>query len=124
MLTPQSTTQEVSGEQLIRRNGEMVEELLASEVWREIVSPLFHEAIAGVSGRFTNGRFHHGDLTRGSANRQSTPVEFLAGYQKGLMDVHNYIRDFVDAKDKLIASKKAEAKAAAQPMINPFMEDE
>lgn len=116
--TPPLTTQELSGEQLIRRNGEMVEELLASEVWREIVSPLFHEAIAGVSGRYTNGRFHHGDLTR-----RSTNLDFLSGYQKGLMDLHNYIRDFVDAKDKLVKDKKAEAKAAAQPMINPFLED-
>lgn len=97
----------------------MVEELLASEVWREIVSPLFHEAIAGVSGRFTNGRFHHGDLTRRREN-----LDFLSGYQKGLMDVHNYIQDFVDVKDKLVKDKKAEAKAANAPMINPFMEDE
>lgn len=97
----------------------MVEELLASEVWREIVMPLFHESVASVSGRYTNGRFHHGDLTR-----RNTNLDFLSGYQKGLMDLHNYIQDFVAAKDKLVKDKKAEAKAANAPMINPFLEDE
>lgn len=72
-----------------------------------------------MSGRFTNGRFHHGDLTRSDEGR-----DFLAGYQKGLMDLNNRIQDFVAAKDNLIKTKKNEALAAKQPMVNPFMEDQ
>ena len=97
----------------------MVQALLSSEVWGEIVLPLFQECVASVSGRYTNGRFHHGDLTRGSSDR-----DFLAGYQKGLMDLHNYLQDFVAAKDKLASDKKAEVKARSAPIINPFLEDE
>lgn len=120
MLTqPKTTELPRDGESLIRRNGEMVEELYQTEAWREIVLPLLQEGVASVSGRFTNGRFHHGDLTRSNEGR-----DFLAGYQKGLMDLNNRIHDFVAAKDNLIKSKKEEALAAKQPMVNPFMEDQ
>lgn len=123
MQAPHKTTEGLSSEQLIRINGELVEAFLSSEVYKEIIKPLIEEGIASVSGRFTNGRFHHGDLTRGCSNRQSVPVEFLAGYQKGLMDLSNYIRDFVDAKDNLDKQKKMRATEDNSPMINPFMED-
>lgn len=105
----------------IRHNGELVETLLSSEAWQEIVAPLFEEHIAGVSGRKTNGRYHHGSLTREISKDNAL---MYAGYQKGLMDVWNHIHDFVDAKNNLVVMGKLEAKLAAAPYINPFMEED
>ena len=107
-------------EQLIRENGELVEQLFQSEVWQTIVMPTFEEAIAGVSGRKTNGRYYHGELTRGGG--APNPV-FLAGYQKGLMDLWNHLHDFVQAKEKLEAKIKAEKLNSQEKLINPFVED-
>jgi hypothetical protein len=104
---------------LILHNGELVEKLLASEVWAEIILPLIHESIAGVSGRFTNGRFYKGDLTRGICN-----LERISGYQCALEEFHNRINDFVVIKDKMIEDKKRDKEEAKQPMVNPFLEEE
>ena len=108
------------GEHLIRRNGKLVEALMESEVWRDIVLPLLLEQVAGVSGRYTNGRFHHGDLTRlplGSG-------DFLAGYQKALMDFNNGLHDFILAKNKLLLERAKEEDSKKQPYVNPFLEEQ
>lgn len=116
----QPQTIRVQGEHLIRRNGKLVEALLESEVWRDILLPLLQEQVAGVSGRYSNGRYHHGELTRlplGSG-------DFLAGYQKALMDFNNGVQDFVLAKDRLLLERAKEEDSKKQPYVNPFLEDD
>ncbi len=107
--------------ELVRINGEMVEQLFASEPWSEIAFPLLQESIAGVSGRITNGRYYHGTLTRDWTGNNSL---FVAGYQKALMDFYNNLHDFIMAKDKLLLEKKAEKSESTAPLVNPFMEEE
>lgn len=119
MLTPPPTTKEQSVEELIRHNGELVEALLASEGWKEVVLPLIQESVSSVSGRYTSGYYYDGEFTRGGKS-----LDYLSGYQKALMELNNRILDFVKAKDNLVIKKKAEAKEANAPMINPFLEDE
>lgn len=122
ILEPQKleVKQAKSPEELIRSNGDMIEELFASRAWVEIVQPLILESIAGVSGRFTNGRFHKGDLTRSG----SFSLEKLSGYQTALEDLHNNLADFIAARDKFLAEKKREAQDEKAPVYNPFMEEE
>lgn len=88
---------------------------MESEAWTEIIHPLFIEMVAGVSGRFTNGRFHHGTFASSQDGR------YLAGYQRGITDLYNYLRDFIDARDKMMERKRDENKQ--QPYYNPFMEE-
>ena len=109
-----------SQEALIRWNGELVEALYASTVYVEIIQPLLSEGIASVTGRLTNGRYHHGSLTRPD---EASPLEFQKGYAKGLMDFHNYLQDFVQAKDRLIQAKKSAEAEKKAPLYNPFMEE-
>jgi len=106
-------------EYLISYNANLVEALLDSETWKDIVFPLISEGIASVSGRLTNGRYHHGDLTRSTTNK-----DFLSGYQKALMDFYNHLNDFLRTRDNLLASKHEEEAAKSQPIINPFLEEE
>ena len=108
-------------ESLIRRNGELVEQLFTSEAWADIAFPLLQESIAGVSGRLSNGRFYHGSLTRDWSGNNSL---FVAGYQKALMDFFNNLQDFVSARDKLLEKKKEEAQDKKAAVYNPFMEDQ
>lgn len=72
-----------------------------------------------MSGRLTNGRYYDGDLTRDSVHSR----DYLAGYQKGLMDLNNRLNDFVVERDKLARRKVEEQSAARQPYINPFLEE-
>ena len=117
----QSQPVDQTPDQLIRSNGTLVENLFTNEGWVQIAEPLIAEYISGVSGRKTNGRYHHGTLTRDwSAN---TSV-FVAGYQKGLMDFYNGLNDFIAAKNNLNEKVKVEAKVASAPFINPFMEED
>lgn len=97
----------------------MVEELFASRPWQEIVLPLLSESIAGVSGRFTNGRFHKGEFTRIS----SMSLEKLSGYQLALEDFHNNLHDFIVARDRLMEDNKRTKEEKSAPLYNPFMED-
>jgi len=112
---PKTTSAEV----LIEQNGRLVEELYQSKVWVEIIKPLIDESIASVCGRFTNGRYWHGGLTTKWAANE--PL-FYAAYQKALMDFNNNLNDFVLAKEKLLAAKKAEKADKDAPIYNPFME--
>lgn len=108
-------------EVLIHNNGVMVESLFQSQVWKEIVFPVLQEQIAGVSGRFTNGRWWHGTLT---TNWKENTSLFVAGYQKALMDFHNSLHDFIVAKDNLLKKKKDEESEKQAPIVNPFMEED
>jgi len=85
----------------------------------EIIQPLISEGIASVSGRLTNGRYHHGSFTK----LEKLPLEFQQGYQKALMDFHNYLNDFVVQKNKLLKIKVEEKTDKEAPLYNPFMEE-
>lgn len=115
-LPPQDNS---SPEALIVQNGSLVEELFGSQVWQEIAQPLLAESIAGVSGRFTNGRYWHGTLT--TDWKGEMPL-FLAGYQKALMDYHNRLQDFVAKKHETLKKKKEEVADAKAPLYNPYLE--
>ena len=95
-----------------------MEELLGSDVWKNIVEPLFIERVASVSGRFTNGRWIHGSLTRSQTNS-----EYLSGYQRALMDIRNDIGDFVIERDRMKERKADEEFQKSQPIYNPFLEE-
>ena len=119
--SPQATaaSKPTEVENLIRYNGELVESLYISPVWTEIIEPLITEGIASVSGRKTNGRYYHGDITKPESRR-----DFSAGYQKALMDFNNYLNDFVLEKNKLIKARKEEELDKESPLFNPFLEEE
>lgn len=117
--TPERPKSQVQLDSLIRQNGDMIEELFASKPWQEIVIPLIVESIAGVSGRFTNGRFHKGDLTRTS----TMSLEKLSGYQLALEDFYNNLQDFVSTRDRMLEEKKRSKEEKSAPLYNPFMED-
>lgn len=106
-------------ENLIIQNGNLVEELLNTEVWKNIVEPVFIERVASVCGRFTNGRWIHGELTRSKSDGQ-----YLSGYQRAIMDIRNDIDDFVVAKNRQKERMAAEESSKNQPVYNPFLEDE
>lgn len=95
-----------------------MEELLSSKPWTEIAFPLLEESIASVSGRFTNGRFYQGTLTKSKMNRDE-----LAGYQMALEEFYNRLHDFIVTRDRAIAKKKEEELEKKAVMYNPFMED-
>ena len=117
----QDNLKPTSADALIRYNGELVEQLLSSKAWEEIVLPLLQESIAGVSGRYTNGRYWHGGLT---TKWDGTNSIFYAAYQKALMDFNNNLHDFILAKNKLEQDKKNEVLDNKAPLYNPFMEEE
>lgn len=119
---PQDKAQDkpTSAEALIRFNGDLIESLFASHVWKELVLPVLHESVASVSGRFTNGRYWHGSLT---TNWKDDNPLFVAGYQKALMDFNNNLHDFIVARNKLNENKKIEKEEKTAPIYNPFMED-
>lgn len=110
----------VNPDGLIKANGDAVETLFSSPVWLDIVQPLILESIAGVSGRFTNGRFYKGSLTKPGG---TLTLEALSGYQLALEDLHNNLQAFVDARDDLKAKKKLEAEESKAPLYNPYMEE-
>ena len=110
--------QEKTADQLIYQNGRMVEELVLSTVWLNIIEPLLDETISSVSGRKTSGYYHHGSFTK----LQDDP-RFLQGYQKAGMDIYNRIKDFIRAKENLRSRKEAEKVDGMQKMYNPFLEE-
>jgi len=85
------------------------------------VLPLLQESVAGVSGRYTNGRFYRGDFT--STLKGTKSFEMLAGYQMALEEFNNRLHDFVIEKEKLKQEKKEEEAAKKAPIYNPFLED-
>ncbi len=115
-ITPQSKP--TSAEALINYNAELVESLFSSQAWVEIVFPLLQESIASVSGRYSNGRFWQGALTKNDRS-----LEELKGYQLALEEFHNRLHDFILAKNKLQQQKKNELLNKESNLYNPFMEE-
>lgn len=111
--------QDKSAEVFIFENARLVEELFSSRAWQEIAFPLILEMKASVSGRFTNGRFYQGDLTRTDSNKEK-----LSGYQLALEEFHNRLHDFIQARDNLRKQKIEESLESKAPVFNPFMEAE
>jgi hypothetical protein len=119
---PSAPTEEVKREKtdyLISHNGTLVEQLYDSEVWREVLEPLISETVSSVSGRYTNGVWHHGDFTRKSPHS----LDYLKGYQTAMMDFSNRLREFVLAKENLKHRKVREDLERRAPMVSP-MENE
>lgn len=116
--SPNPQDKPLEATQLIKYNGELVEELFSSKPWVEIAFPLLQESIASVSGRFTNGRFYQGSLTRTKMNRDE-----IAGYQMALEEFHNRLHDFIIEKDKLRLRKIEEEQEKKAPLYNPFVEE-
>ena len=115
---PKQQDKPSSAEALIKFNGDMIESLLSHDGW-SIVEELIDEGIASVSGRKTNGYYYDGELTRGGKNK-----DYLSGYQEALSQLYNRIKDFISARDKAIARKKAEESYAKGEVYNPFLEEE
>lgn len=92
--------------------------MYSSEVWTEIIFPLLQESISSVSGRYTNGRYYHGQIIKDSKSR-----DFLAGYQLALEEFSNRIHDFILTRDRMQSRKKQEALDKVAPVINTFTED-
>lgn len=107
-----------AAEALLAYNAKLVEELFASEAWQDIVFPLLQESIAGVSGRFTNGRFYQGTLTRTASN-----PEQLRGYQLALEEFHNHLHDFILARNNIILNRREEEANKKAPLYNTFLEE-
>jgi len=104
---------------LIVYNGELVESLYATPVYKEIISFLIQEGIESVSGKTSNGRYYYGaDI------KDKDDLQFLRGYKKALMDFNNYLNDFVVAKNNLEKDRKTEELERKAPMYNPFLEEE
>jgi hypothetical protein len=115
---PKSQDKPSQAEALIKFNGDLVESLIAHEGWH-IVEELIDEGIASVSGRKTNGYYYDGELTRGGKNK-----DYLSGYQEALSQLYNRVKDFVIARDRAVARKKAEEQYAKGEVYNPFLTEE
>lgn len=118
-VTPEPKQSQEDPNRLIVKYGRMVEELILTPVWVDVIAPLFVESVASVSGRLTDGYFYHGALTRSPSNENSL---MHAGYQKGVMDVWNRIMDFMKEKKRLEEKVKNDDANSKQPYYNPFLE--
>lgn len=104
------------------RNAKLIEDLLASEVYRELVGPDIDEMVARISGGKRDGFFFAGDIEQ----RKCTPEDrtWLAGYQAALIELsmkwYQYIR-----KGKQVAGQMAQETNQQEPdqMETPLMED-
>lgn len=106
-------------EALVIDNGNLVENLLNSQEWKQIAFPLLLEMVASVSGRYTNGRFYKGEFTKTS----SMNLDRQSGYQTALEDFNNNLHDFIVARNNLLTKKKTDEADKQSPIINPFLED-
>lgn len=105
---------------LIRYNAELVEELIESEVYRDILKPLIDEAVASVEGKQIEGKWFLGDF-----NRSDNPdrLQFLRGYSLALKEFNNRLLSFIEAKHELQRKKEEEKAEVRQPLVNPFLEE-
>lgn len=111
---------ERSRESLIRYNGELVEELLESEVYKDIIKPLLDESIASVDGKQINHKWLFGEFNK---TINLTKLQFYSGYSIALKEFANRLISFIEAKNNLQIQKEEAKKEKHQPIINPFLED-
>lgn len=103
-------------------NGQLVEDLLKSEVWQEIIGPELHKLISSAgSYQMPDGRWLPG--TGVLPGVQDSIRTHSSGYQCGLMDFSNNILAFVTEKNRALERKKKdnqETEELVQPMSEEY----
>ena len=101
-------------------NGQLVEELIRSEVWQEIVGPQLHDMISGSIGfQKKDGRWLQGHWAK--SRLPDNERIFSAGYSSGLMEFSNSMLDFIREKDKVVQNRKS--RKQNQKMVRPMEEE-
>ena len=110
-------------DQKLVENGEMVENMLKSDVWQEIVGPELYRRIVSAKGhQKSDGRWVIG--TWAITNATNDEMKYAAGYIGGLMEFSNSLLDFIkaknDATNRLQALQNINDK---NDLVDPMMED-
>lgn len=110
----------------IIRRGKIIEEVMSTKGWKELIEPVFDEMIESVIGRKRNGRWFSGHFVK---SRKDEKKEFYIGYTSGIQELWNSIHNYVDAAEvtkKRIKERGEEEKQnkAQVPMINDESEEE
>ncbi len=105
-------------DRLLISNGGLIEKLITSPVWQEIIGPDLHTRIQRTLGhQKEDGRWVHGPWMINDKDR------FEAGKAAGLMDFSNSLIDYVNAKKDAIARlSKVETEKDKPDLIDPMME--
>ena len=95
----QLTQNELKKNQAIR-NGKLVQELLMSEVWEDILEQEINEMILHITGfQSEAGNWVAGHDTKISATNDE--LRYYAGYKAALIELHTNILKYVDLAKKL-----------------------
>lgn len=104
-------------------NGNLVEDGIKSEFWQQIVGPEIHRLISNVGAhQKPNGVWVMGDLLQVSTS--DAERNYLAGVQRGLIELSNNILEFIREKDKVIAKRARDKAEETSELIYPMTEEE
>lgn len=103
-------------EQVVIQNGKLIDELMRTRGWRQLVEPMFDEMISSVIGVKKNGRWLAGHFIR---SRKDEKKEFYIGYASALQEMWNSIQQYQFAAE--IVRKRAEE--VSEKVIIPMVED-
>ncbi len=108
----------------IVQNGTLVEELVRSEVWQNIIGPEIHTMIGKVgSYQLPSGKW----MAAHWAHPTTSPTErtYDAGYMAGLIEFSNGILEFIDAKKRVVENRAKKLKDKKnETMVYPMQEEE
>ena len=104
-------------------NGRLIEELIKSEVWQDIIGPHLHTMITSSIGtQLPDGRWMVGDWAVRSGD--NTDKDYNAGYSSGLMEFSNFIVNSVREKDTVLENENVRKKEEDNSqLVNPMQEE-
>lgn len=99
----QEQTQQQVDAQLVRM-GRLVDEMLETRGWKEVVGPMLDQMIMDVVGAKMNGRWKLGAL--GGRNIDNVTAQNLVWYRQALIEFHQYIYSYIDSAVQAKQRKK------------------
>jgi hypothetical protein len=102
----------------------LLEELLKTEAWQDILGPHLYDSISSSIGRQSeSGKW----IPSLSQLPKATNDErcYAAGYAAGLMEFANFLVDTIESKNTILENKKneVEEEAKSSQLIHPMEEE-
>ena len=109
-----------SAEMHVLRLSALVEETLKTRGWKEVIEPLWDEAVAGVVGRKTNGIRYKGSFVKA---RKDDKMVWYNGYLCALEDLWNSVIQFVKDGESIRAKVKERDEVRPEKLMVPLVDD-
>lgn len=107
-------------EKAVIANGKLIEEVMRTKGWKQLIEPVFDEIVNSVIGVKKNGRWLQGHFVK---SRKDEKKEFYIGYVCAAQEIWNSIQNYVFSAEA-VKRRLEEVAEIPKNQVIPMVNDE